>query len=92
MPAPQKPKAVQRTPEQISRDLANERAALEKSFGELREDLTEAVDVTTRKATQVGVYTGIGVAAVAAVGAGVGALVGSAVAVRAVVRRRRGRR
>ncbi|HMK93343.1 MAG TPA: hypothetical protein VK576_10120 [Thermoleophilia bacterium] len=89
MPAPQKPKAGQRTPEQITRDLATERAGLEKAFAGLRDDLTEATDTITRKATQVGV---IGTVAVAGVAAGVGALVGSAVAVRGVLRHRRRRR
>ena len=89
MPAPQKPKAVQRTPELITRDLATERAGLEQAFAGLRDELAEATDIVTRKATQVGV---IGTVAVAGVAAGVGALVGSAVAVRGVLshRRRRG--
>ena len=86
MPAPQKPKAVQRTPEQIVRDLAAERAGLEKAFDGLRGELEEATDIVARKTTQLGVIGGVAVAGVAA---GVGALVGGAVAVRGVVRFRR---
>ena len=84
-----KPKAPERPPDEILRDIAAERTQLAGAFDDLRDDLGKAIDAGSNRATEVARQAILVVPVMAvAVTATVGGLVGGALALRRHHRRK----